>query len=72
MKINTLPNNIIQVVDNENKIIFQGTNDEYLKFAMDRMFDKIKNSPEFAMDRMFDKIKNSPELLNVFKRLKDK
>jgi uncharacterized protein YlzI (FlbEa/FlbD family) len=56
MKIEKLNDTTYQII-NGDKVVIQGTYDDCLRYMMDRMFNKIKSTPE---------------LLNVFKRLKDK
>jgi hypothetical protein len=56
MKTKQLKNGIYQVIEDGN-VLFQGNKDEYMQFMMDRLFDKITNTPK---------------LLDVFKRMKDR
>lgn len=57
MKIIHLINDTYQIIDQDENVLFQGTNDGCLKYMMNQMMDRIVNTPE---------------LLAVFKRLADK
>jgi hypothetical protein len=56
-----LINNTYQVVDNNDNVLFQGSELECNEYIMDK-----------GMENLLNRINNSPELLNVFKRLNDR
>jgi hypothetical protein len=56
-----LINNTYQVVDNNDSVLFQGSELECNEYIMDK-----------GMENLLNRINNSPELLNVFKRLNDR
>lgn len=61
MKKQHLINNTYQVVDNNDNVLFQGSEIECNEYIMDK-----------GMENLLDRINNNPELLDVFKRLADK
>jgi hypothetical protein len=61
MKKQHLINNTYQVVDNNDNVLFQGSEIECNEYIMDK-----------GMERLLNRINNNPELLDVFKRLNDK
>jgi hypothetical protein len=56
-----LINNTYQVVDNDNNVLFQGSEVECNEYIMDQ-----------GMENLLNRINNNPELLDVFKRLADR
>jgi hypothetical protein len=56
-----LINNTYQVVDNDDNVLFQGSESECNEYIMDQ-----------GMENLLDRINNNPELLDVFKRLADR
>ena len=56
-----LINDTYQVVDNDDMVLFQGSELECNEYVMDK-----------GMNNILDLIYNNSELLDVFKRLKDK
>ncbi len=56
-----LKDNKYQVIDNNNNVLFQGSELECNEYIMDK-----------GMENLLNRINNSPELLNVFKRLNDR
>ena len=56
-----LKDNKYQVVDNNDNVLFQGSELECNEYIMDK-----------GMENLLNRINNSPELLNVFKRLNDR
>jgi hypothetical protein len=56
-----LKDNKYQVVDNNDNVLFQGSELECNEYIMDK-----------GMANLLNRINNSPELLNVFKRLNDR
>jgi len=61
MKKEHLINNTYQVVDNDNNVLFQGSESECNEYIMDQ-----------GMENLLNRINNNPELLDVFKRLNDR
>ena len=61
MKKEHLINNTYQVVDNDDNILFQGSESECNEYIMDQ-----------GMENLLNRINNNPELLDVFKRLADR
>jgi hypothetical protein len=61
MKKEHLINNTYQVVDNDDNVLFQGSESECNEYIMDQ-----------GMENLLNRIKNNPELLDVFKRLNDR
>jgi hypothetical protein len=56
-----LINNTYQVVDNDDNVLFQGSERECNEYIMNQ-----------GMENLLDRINNNPELLDVFKRLADR
>ena len=56
-----LINNTYQVVDNDDNVLFQGSESECNEYIMDQ-----------GMENLLNRINNNPELLDVFKRLNDR
>jgi len=56
-----LKDNKYQVVDNNDNVLFQGSESECNEYIMDQ-----------GMENLLNRINNNPELLNVFKRLNDR
>jgi hypothetical protein len=56
-----LKDNKYQVIDNNNNVLFQGSELECNEYIMDK-----------GMENLLNRINNSSELLNVFKRLNDR
>jgi hypothetical protein len=56
-----LINNTYQVVDNDDNVLFQGSESECNEYIMDQ-----------GMENLLNRINNNPELLDVFKRLADR
>jgi hypothetical protein len=61
MKKQHLINNTYQVVDNDDNVLFQGSESECNGYIMDQ-----------GMENLLNRINNNPELLDVFKRLSDR
>ena len=61
MKKEHLINNTYQVVDNDDNVLFQGSESECNEYIMDQ-----------GMENLLNRINNNPELLDVFKRLNDR
>jgi len=61
MKKENLINNTYQVVDNDDNVLFQGSESECNEYIMDQ-----------GMENLLNRINNNPELLDVFKRLADR
>lgn len=61
MKKQHLINNTYQVVDNDDNVLFQGSESECNEYIMDQ-----------GMENLLNRINNNPELLDVFKRLNDR
>ena len=61
MKKQHLINNTYQVVDNDDNVLFQGSERECNEYIMNQ-----------GMENLLDRIMNNPELLDVFKRLADR
>jgi hypothetical protein len=61
MKKEHLINNTYQVVDNDDNVLFQGSESECNEYIMDQ-----------GMENLLNRINNNPELLDVFKRLADR
>jgi hypothetical protein len=61
MKKEHLINNTYQVVDNDDNVLFQGSESECNDYIMDQ-----------GMENLLNRINNNPELLDVFKRLADR
>ena len=61
MKKEHLINNTYQVVDNDDNVLFQGSERECNEYIMNQ-----------GMENLLDRINNNPELLDVFKRLADR
>lgn len=61
MKKQHLINNTYQVVDNDDNVLFQGSERECNEYIMNQ-----------GMENLLNRINNNPELLNVFKRLADR
>jgi hypothetical protein len=61
MKKEHLINNTYQVVDNNDNVLFQGSESECNEYIMDQ-----------GMENLLNRINNNPELLDVFKRLADR
>ena len=61
MKKEHLINNTYQVVDNDDNVLFQGSELECNEYIMNK-----------GMDNILNHITNNPELLDVFKRLADR
>jgi hypothetical protein len=61
MKKQHLINNTYQVVDNNDNVLFQGSEIECNEYIMDQ-----------GMENLLNRINNNPELLDVFKRLADR
>jgi hypothetical protein len=61
MKKQHLINNTYQVVDNNDNVLFQGSESECNEYIMDQ-----------GMENLLNRINNNPELLDVFKRLNDR
>jgi hypothetical protein len=56
-----LKDNKYQVVDNNDNVLFQGSESECNEYIMDQ-----------GMENLLNRINNNPELLDVFKRLNDR
>jgi hypothetical protein len=56
-----LINNTYQVVDNDDNVLFQGSESECNEYIMNQ-----------GMENLLNRINNNPELLDVFKRLADR
>ena len=56
-----LINNTYQVVDNDDNVLFQGSESECNEYIMEQ-----------GMENLLNRINNNPELLDVFKRLADR
>jgi hypothetical protein len=56
-----LKDNKYQVVDNNNNVLFQGSERECNEYIMNQ-----------GMENLLNRINNNPELLDVFKRLADR
>ena len=56
-----LKDNKYQVVDNNDNVLFQGSESECNEYIMDQ-----------GMENLLNRINNNPELLDVFKRLADR
>jgi hypothetical protein len=56
-----LKDNKYQVVDNDDNVLFQGSESECNEYIMDQ-----------GMENLLNRINNNPELLDVFKRLADR
>jgi len=61
MKKQHLINDTYQVVDNDDNVLFQGSELECNEYIMNK-----------GMDNILNHITNNPELLDVFKRLADR
>jgi len=61
MKKQHLINNTYQVVDNNDNVLFQGSESECNEYIMNQ-----------GMENLLNRINNNPELLDVFKRLADR
>jgi len=48
MRIEHLINDTYQVIDNENKVLFQGSKEECQKHMLDKFIDQIINTPELV------------------------
>ena len=56
-----LKDNKYQVIDNDNNVLFQGSEVECNEYIMNQ-----------GMENLLNRINNNPELLDVFKRLADR
>jgi hypothetical protein len=56
-----LKDNKYQVIDNNNNVLFQGSERECNEYIMNQ-----------GMENLLNRINNNPELLDVFKRLADR